>query len=354
VTPPPIKAHLNRILFLLINILHDQLLNGYTFIFYFWLPGPLSCTGQGVDLYFQLAYNPSVNKFLISKLSTSLKKELTMRRYIWLLLLSLLFMAIIIRGAGVTVIVNPPGLEARPETGPEKIKAESAESENIIVEADVFTETEIIIAEIIGKEYRGYEAVIKNPAAVIVTTERESTLDAFERNSGKFAVNGGGFVGNTPIGNTVVNGKLTGPFKPTEHRWDMFIGFDKNNNLVGGRVNSYNTLKEMAPVYGISFGPALIIDGQPQHIETRDLHPRTAVGQLACGSLLFIVIDGRQAGWSRGITVNDLRDLFMERGAVNAFNLDGGGSTAMVYDGKVLNKPSGGRLRVVANNIVVL
>lgn len=277
-----------------------------------------------------------------------------MKKYIWLLLLPLLLMAIIIMGAGATKTLKLPDLEVIPETGLEENKTESAESENIAIEEDHFTETEIFIAEIIDSGYRGYEAVIKNPAAVIVTTDRESTLDAFERNSGKFAVNGGGFIGHTPIGNTVVDGKLTGPFKPTQHQWDMFIGFDKNNNLVGGRVNNYNSLMKMAPAYGLSFGPALIIDGQPQHTETSDLHPRTAVGQLACGSLLFIVIDGRQAGWSKGITVNDLRDLFMDRGAVNAFNLDGGGSATMVYEGKVLNKPSDGRLRVVVNNIVVL
>ena len=277
-----------------------------------------------------------------------------MKKYIWLLLLSLLLIANIIMGAGTTKTIKQTSLEVLPETDLEESNTESAESVNIAIEDYGFTETEIFIAEIIESEYRGYEAVIKNPAAVIVTTDRESTLDAFERNSGKFAVNGGGFIGNTPIGNTVVDGKLTGPFEPTQHQWDMFIGFDKNNNLVGGRVNNYHTLMRMDPVYGLSFGPALIIDGKPQHTETSDLHPRTAVGQLACGSLLFIVIDGRQAGWSKGITVNDLRDLFMERGAVNAFNLDGGGSATMVYEGKVLNKPSDGRLRVVANNIVIL
>jgi exopolysaccharide biosynthesis protein len=281
-------------------------------------------------------------------------KELTMKKSIWLLLLPLLLMAIIISEADATKTFILPGLEVSSETGLEENKSEPAETENIAIKEDDFNETEIFIAEIIENGYRGYEAVIKNPAAVIITTDRESTLDAFERNSGKFAVNGGGFIGHMPIGNTVVDGKLTGPFKPTQHRWDMFIGFDKNNNLVGGRVNNYHALMEMAPAYGISFGPALIIDGQPQHIEAPDLHPRTAVGQLACGSLLFIVIDGRQAGWSRGITVNDLRDIFIDRGAINAFNLDGGGSAAMVYEGKVLNKPSDGRLRVVANNIVVL
>ena len=277
-----------------------------------------------------------------------------MKKYIWLFLLPLLLITFVLRETDATKTVNPRHLKGLQETVLEINKTESAKSENIAIEDYDFAETEILISEIIESGYRGYEAVIKNPAAVIVTTDQESTLDAVQRNGGKFAVNGGGFIGHTPIGNTVVDGKLISPFKPTQHRWDMFIGFDKNNNLVGGRVNNYNALMAMSPAYGISFGPALIIDGQPQHIETSDLHPRTAVGQLSCGSLLFIVIDGRQAGWSRGITVNDLRDLFMDRGAVNAFNLDGGGSTAMVYEGKVLNKPSDGRLRVVANNIVIL
>ncbi len=274
-----------------------------------------------------------------------------MKKYIWPVLLPLLLMAIIVSVADATINFILKDYVVLPEAGLEENRAEPVESE---IEEDVFTETEIIIAEIIENEYRGYEAIIKNPASVIVTTERESTLDAFERTSGKFAVNGGGFIGHTPIGNTVVDGKLTGPFEPTQHRWDMFIGFDKSNNLVGGGVTDYNALMKMGPAYGVSFGPALIVDGQPQHYETSDLHPRTAVGQLACGSLLFIVIDGRQSGWSKGITVNELRDLFIARGAINAFNLDGGGSTAMVYEGRVLNKPSDGRLRVVANNIVVL
>jgi len=233
-----------------------------------------------------------------------------MKKYIWLFLLPLLLMTLIIKDADATKTVKLTELEIPSKTGLEESITESAVSENIAIEEDDFTETEIYIAEIIESEYRGYEAVIKNPAAVIVTTDRESTLDAFVRNSGKFSVNGGGFIGYALIGNTIVDGKLTSPFKPTQHRWDMFIGFDKNNNLVGGRVNSHQALMEMAPAYGISFGPALVINGRPQHTETLDLHPRTAVGQLACGSLLFIVIDGRQPGWSKGITVNDLRAEF--------------------------------------------
>ncbi len=214
-------------------------------------------------------------------------------------------------------------------------------------------ETEVIITEIIGKDYRGYEALVVNPGSIMVTDRRESTLKAFESSRALFAVNGGGFVGREPIGNTVIDGELKGSFRPTNHNWDIFIGFDGENSLVGGRVDSYKALRDMNPVYGVSFGPALVVEGEPRHTESRDLHPRTAVGQLECGSLLFIVIDGRQPGWSRGITINDLRDLFIERGAVNAYNLDGGGSSAMIYEGRVLNRPSDGRLRLVANNIIV-
>lgn len=230
---------------------------------------------------------------------------------------------------------------------------EIAELQLVYHEAAENLKTEIRISELIGNGYRGYEAVVGNPAAVIVTNRKETTLKALERSKGKFAVNGGGFVEKDPIGNTVVESELIGAFKSSRHRWDIFIGFDSDNNLIGGRVNSHNELMAMGPVHGISFGPALVVDGEPQHLESKDLQPRTAVGQLVCGSLLFIVIDGRQPGWSRGITINDLRDIFIDRGAVNAFNLDGGGSSTMVYYGKVLNRPSEGRLRVVANSIVI-
>ncbi len=284
-----------------------------------------------------------------------------MKIIIWVLLLPLLYVTFNYKAA-TNISVD---LQTETAAGKEKLEVletkvsvdavivnpEAAESKQPEVVESL--ETEIIITEIIGSDYRGYEAVVKNPGSMIVTDRRESTLKAFERNRAVFAVNGGGYVGREPIGNTVIDSQLKGSFKPTNNNWDIFIGFDGENNLIGGWVDSYDALRDMNPAYGVSFGPALVVEGEPQHIECENRHPRTAVGQLDCGSFLFIVIDGRQAGWSAGITINGLSDLFIERGAVNAYNLDGGGSSAMIHEGRVLNRPSDGRLRLVANNILV-
>ncbi|HAF22499.1 MAG TPA: hypothetical protein DCK93_06230 [Blastocatellia bacterium] len=71
-----------------------------------------------------------------------------------------------------------------------------------------------------------------------------------------------------------------------------------------------------------------------------DGHPRTAIAKLASGKLLLLTVDGRQPGESIGMPLNVLADLLLELGAVEAMNLDGGGSTTMVLNDKVVNKPS--------------
>jgi exopolysaccharide biosynthesis protein len=89
-------------------------------------------------------------------------------------------------------------------------------------------------------------------------------------------------------------------------------------------------------------------------------HPRTAAGVSRDGrTLLLAVADGRQPGWSVGLTLPELARLMIEAGAWNAVNLDGGGSSAMWYRepgsgaGRVLNRPSDGRVRPVASHLGV-
>ena len=72
-------------------------------------------------------------------------------------------------------------------------------------------------------------------------------------------------------------------------------------------------------------------------VETR--HPRTAVAKLKDGRFLMVTVDGRSES-SGGIGLEDLAKLLIEFGATDAMNLDGGGSTTMFLDGKVVNKPS--------------
>jgi exopolysaccharide biosynthesis protein len=72
-------------------------------------------------------------------------------------------------------------------------------------------------------------------------------------------------------------------------------------------------------------------------VETK--HPRTAVAKLKDGKFLMITVDGRSEE-SAGIGLQDLAELLLEMGATDAMNLDGGGSTTMFLNGKVVNRPS--------------
>ena len=96
-------------------------------------------------------------------------------------------------------------------------------------------------------------------------------------------------------------------------------------------------------------GPQLIRDGKVEITFEREKmkedfsttrHPRTAIAKLKDGRLLLVTVDGRQPGYSVGMSLNELAQLLLEFGAVEAINLDGGGSTTMVVEDKIVNKPS--------------
>ena len=88
----------------------------------------------------------------------------------------------------------------------------------------------------------------------------------------------------------------------------------------------------------ISFGPILIVNGEPTEVTGSGggLNPRTAIGQRADGAVLLLVIDGRQAN-SLGANYGDLINVMTEYGAVNAANLDGGSSSLLVYNNEVIS-----------------
>jgi hypothetical protein len=71
-----------------------------------------------------------------------------------------------------------------------------------------------------------------------------------------------------------------------------------------------------------------------------DRHPRTAIAKLKDGRVFLATVDGRQPGVSVGMTLAELASLLLEYGAVDGINLDGGGSTTMAINGKLVNAPS--------------
>ena len=80
----------------------------------------------------------------------------------------------------------------------------------------------------------------------------------------------------------------------------------------------------------------LVSNGVPCDVTNSGVNPRTAIVQRSDGAVLLLVIDGRKA-ISLGATYQDLVDVFLEYGAVNACNLDGGSSTLMWYNGNYVN-----------------
>jgi hypothetical protein len=99
--------------------------------------------------------------------------------------------------------------------------------------------------------------------------------------------------------------------------------------------------------------------GATAQVAPTQRHPRTAAGVSRDGqTLVLVVVDGRRPGWSVGATLPELASILIEAGAWNAVNLDGGGSSAMWHRepggaGRVLNRPSDGRVRPVANHLGV-
>lgn len=108
------------------------------------------------------------------------------------------------------------------------------------------------------------------------------------------------------------------------------------------------------------FGPELVRDGkETEFSQAFDVistspdrkEPRTAIGQIGPLHYIVIVVDGRQDGYSSGISLQDLQQLFIKYGAQTAMNLDGGGSTEMWFQGQIINQPSGGQERYVSDVI---
>jgi flagellar hook assembly protein FlgD len=137
-----------------------------------------------------------------------------------------------------------------------------------------------------------------------------------------------------------------------------------DEGIVGSQLTVRIPLQEdwAAVTDAVSGGPTLIKNGRPifnagealTRVQLRGRNPRTAVGQRADGGIVMVAVDGRQRGWSVGITNWDLALTLQRYGCVNAFALDSGGSTTVAFEGRVLNRPSDpGGERPVGEALVV-
>lgn len=227
------------------------------------------------------------------------------------------------------------------------------------------TDSSIVLSKI-GDGLQGYALEIKNPLRVHVActayigTRGEFVSALAEKNNAVAAINGGGFstgadttgTGAIPSDFVFSNGKLiwkddalkTSKLPATDdHESVNVVALNDKGVLIVGdytidQLQSMN-VTEAVDLHGYK---PLVLDGKVQYTDDggKGVQPRTAIGQKKDGTIVLLVIDGRQAGTS-GARLNQLANLLANQyDCWTAANLDGGASTAMYYQGNIINKPS--------------
>ena len=189
--------------------------------------------------------------------------------------------------------------------------------------------------------------------------ETEATGDIAARHNAVLAINGDYYNYKDDYGMIIRNGTLYRSAASTrDHLLVYTDGTFKGLYAADYVEGSGETHIAEGVVQSFAFGPLLVMDGQatvmPEKyiVSTKDTirEPRTAIGMVDKNHYVIIVADGRRNGWSeKGMTLQELQQLFIEQGCQVAYNLDGGGSATLVFGGEKLNRSSGSRERDVSD-----
>ena len=200
-----------------------------------------------------------------------------------------------------------------------------------------------------GRTYDAHVMIIRDPSRVYMATSTEKfsysipgtrITEEIENENAVAAINAGAFfdngtaspeVGSVPLGLVYAGGKCVWTQGTPNERG--FAGFNEDNILVVAKDLTQAQAEELNIRDGCGFGPVLIMNGeisQEAYSSSSGLNPRTVIGQRKDGAVIFLCVDGRQAG-SLGATYADLIDIMLEYGAYNACNMDGGSSSVMLY-----------------------
>ena len=200
---------------------------------------------------------------------------------------------------------------------------------------------------------KGKLLIVADPKQVILGTSDEfvkkpglQLTDMVAKYDGLAGINAGGFNdengtgnGGVPQGLVITNGEIVYGDGGAVYR---LIGLDQDGILHVGTMSGKDAVANGIQ-WAVSFvthdglASSLIINGEVQQWNLGGgVNPRTAIGQRQDGALLLLVLDGRSIN-TLGATMQEVVNIMLEYGAVNAGNLDGGSSSVMVYDGEIIN-----------------
>ena len=170
----------------------------------------------------------------------------------------------------------------------------------------------------------------------------DTTSDMAEENNAVLAINGD-YYGARQSGYVIRNGVVYR--NQGSNGEDMVISKDGSLSFIFESDTTTDSLMQKQAWQVLSFGPVLVENGEVAVTENDEVgmamasNPRTAIGTVAKNHYLFVVSDGRTSE-SAGLSLYELANFMKALGATNVYNLDGGGSSTMVFQGEVVNNPT--------------
>ena len=244
----------------------------------------------------------------------------------------------------------------------QKLKLKTSEDDDLLV---VDIPNNLLIIGVKGSGYQGKMAIIKESEQVFMAKSTSlgsfgQEIDSFcETNDAILGINASGFVdpkgesfGSQVKGCLVIDGVDYGSHHE-EPAWKYFGVKEKDERMY---ISYFTPGMQEEYRWAMEFYPGLIIDGKSVVDGTygMGIQPRSTIGQTKDGTMLLLVVDGRQAH-SIGCTVEDCADIMLRYKAYQGMNLDGGSSSVMYYKGQCITKSSSvtGRGRYMPNAILV-
>ena len=174
------------------------------------------------------------------------------------------------------------------------------------------------------------------------------------RRLGALAAVNGDYYGFRDDGILIRNGIL---YRDEPARDGMAFLADGRMTVYEETETSAEELLAMGAIHTFSFGPALLRDGEAVPLAAHGisgLNPRTAAGMIAPGHFVFLVADGRLKGYSQGLSIRELTEVFLELGCTEAYNLDGGGTSTLIWQNKLINRPQGRTAERASSDILYI
>jgi len=178
----------------------------------------------------------------------------------------------------------------------------------------------------------------------------DTTSNIAKENNAIFAINGD-YYGFREDGILIRNGIV---YRDIPARTGLAIYLDGSMKIYDETQTDAQTLIDAGVWQTLSFGPALIenskaieniskieIDSNFGNHSIQGNNPRTGIGIIDENHFVFVVVDGRSKGYSRGVTLSEFSQIFLNLGCTSAYNIDGGGSSTMFFMGKLINNPLG-------------